>query len=331
VRPGGPAAGLAKVAEPSLGLTVDANAGHLLLSWNPNSPLVSAATRATLTIRDGDHQEDVDLDLATLREGSLVYTPISNDASFRLVVADQTTGRTTAESVRRLAGGPSQVVAAASFPHLRPEAARPAAATSEKPSSPPLEPTLAERRQQAPAPQVAAITVVTAQPAKENSLAARLSAATPIEIPAAPALDSQPDAFAGNAPNLPGASAAAPTPPVPAARQQPPKAAASAVPVAAPFPSLRIGGQAQQARLIKQFPAAYPATAKSWHITGNVRVLAVVGKSGRVRKATAISGPEILHSAAVGSVMKWIYSPAILNGEPVEAQTQVDVNFHTGM
>ena len=66
---------------------------------------------------------------------------------------------------------------------------------------------------------------------------------------------------------------------------------------------------------------------KQARITGIVRVHAVVGKNGRVKKATALSGPQMLRQAAVDSVMKWVYSPAILNGEPVEAETQVDVNF----
>jgi hypothetical protein len=57
-------------------------------------------------------------------------------------------------------------------------------------------------------------------------------------------------------------------------------------------------------------------------------VVAVVSQDGRVKKATAISGPVALRQAAEDSVRKWIYSPAILNGAPVEAAIQVDVSFH---
>ncbi len=311
VRQRGPAAGPAKVADTLLGLKVDTNAGQLLLSWNRNAPLILTATRATLTINDGGHKEDVDLDLATLRNGSTVYSPISNDASFRLEVADQKTGKSQAESVRRLAGRPSS--AAPHVPQVQPQTAKPEAGGNEKP--------VIAQVPQAPAPpqgplrttQVVASTAVTTQAAKENSLAARLRSPKPAEIPAAPALESQPNAFAGSAPNVPGVTVA-PPPPAPS--------------VAAPPSVTRIGGNLQGARVLQQFPVAYPAAAKRWRVTGSVRVVAVVSQDGRVKKATAISGPVALRQAAEDSVMKWIYSPAILNGAPVEAAIQVDVSFH---
>jgi hypothetical protein len=56
-------------------------------------------------------------------------------------------------------------------------------------------------------------------------------------------------------------------------------------------------------------------------------VNAVVGKNGKVKKATAMSGPQILRQSAADSVSKWIFSPAILDGEPVEGEVQVDVSF----
>ncbi len=307
VRPSGPAAGLGKAADTSMGLKVDTSAGQLLLSWNRALPLISTATRATLTIDDGGHKEDVDLDLATLRKGSIAYSAISNNVSFRLEVADQRTGKNQAESVSHLAGRSYPPVAATNVPQVQPQPVRPAPAAAEpKRATAPVQPAPTPPPLQPPAPQVAPTSVVTAQPARENSLAVRLHAAEPAEIPAAPALESQPNAIAGSAPSLPGATVAPPP----------------------PTPSARIGGQAQVARVIKQFPAVYPPAAKTWHISGVVRVIAVVGKDGRVKKATAISGPEVLRTSAVDSVMKWIYSPATVDGEPVEAQTQVDVSFH---
>ena len=54
---------------------------------------------------------------------------------------------------------------------------------------------------------------------------------------------------------------------------------------------------------------------------------AVVGKDGKVKKATPMSGPPLLRQAAAEAVRQWLYSPAMLNGEPIEAETQVDVNF----
>jgi outer membrane biosynthesis protein TonB len=325
VRQRGPAAGSAKAADTLLGLKVDTNAGQLLLSWNRNAPLILTATRATLTINDGGHKEDVDLDLAALRNGSTVYSPISNDVSFRLEVADQKTGKSQAESVRRLAGRPS--LAAPQVPQVQPQTAKAEAGGNEKPVTALVPQVPAPPQRPLRTPQVVASTAVTTQPAKENSLAARLRAPKPAEIPAAPALESQPNAFAGSAPNVPGAVSLAPPPPAPAA-QRPPKAATPAPSVAAPPSVTRIGGNLQAARLLKQSPVAYPTAAKRWRVTGSVSVVAVVSQDGRVKKATAISGPVALRQAAEDSVMKWIYSPAILNGAPVEAAIQVDVSFH---
>ncbi len=176
---------------------------------------------------------------------------------------------------------------------------------------------------------------MTAKPVQQGSLAERLRAAAPAELPAAPAMENQPATLTGQAPNV-TAPVSAPPPPAPA-QQRPPQTQAAAqqpkpnpsAPAPAPATSstTKIGGQAQEARVIKTFPAAYPLIAKTSHIAGIVRVHAVIGKNGRVKKATAMSGPQILRSAAVDSVMKWVYSPAILDGEPVEAETQVDVKF----
>jgi outer membrane biosynthesis protein TonB len=327
-RRGAPATGPARAADSSLGLSLESDAGQLVVSWNRNAPFVSRATRATLTINDGDRQEDVDLDLATLRAGSLVYTPLSNDASFRLNVADNT-GMSRAETVRRLAGRPSPAVAASSVAPAQP----PAGTTDERQPAAVVQPP-APLEQPSP-PQVVPSTA-TAQPARENSLAARLRVAEPAEIPAPPALETRAGALSGSAPNVPGATTA-PLPPPPAAAQ--PRATQPAVkqpasnppaPAAAPAVAARVGGQVQRARLIKQFPVAYPAAAKNWRLSGVVRVTAVIGKDGRVKKATAISGPEVLRPAAVASVMKWIYTPEILNGEPVAAEAQVDVSFRPG-
>ncbi len=336
----GPGGGSATVADNSLGLKVETSAGQLVLSWNRVAPLVAAATRGTLTINDGDHKEDVDLDLTTLRSGSVVYSAISNDVSFRLEVFDQKTGKSQAETVRRLSGRPSPAVVASNAPQTQqpqqqqqqqPQATKPAPAANVPPVTAQTQPAQqAPAQQPAAAPQVVSTTAVTAQPVNPNSLAARLRATEPTELAAAPALDSQPNTFASSAPNVPGATVAAPPPVASAPAGRPAQSAAPQTRQTTPgqpAPGVRVGGQAQEARVIKRFPATYPTIAKTSHITGIVRVHATIGKNGRVKKANAVSGPQILRSAAVDSVLKWIYSPAILDGEPVEAETQVDVNF----
>jgi hypothetical protein len=56
-----------------------------------------------LSIVDGDHTEDVSLDVGQLRNGSITYAPITNDVTFRLVVTEKR-GRSVSESIRVLAG-----------------------------------------------------------------------------------------------------------------------------------------------------------------------------------------------------------------------------------
>ena len=333
-RTGGTGGEPAKLAETSLGLNVESNTGQLLLTWNRNSPLIVNATQATLTITDGDHQEDVPLDLALLHSGSVVYPPISNDVNFRLEVTDAKSGKTKAESVRRLAPRPSPSVPADAS-RTQPQVGRPGpGATDARPAT-----TQTTAAAPVPTPQVATPTVsagpsVTFQPPKPGTLAARLIAP---EVPAGPNLDTSTNTLGGTAPIGSGSGSALPAPPPnPGTTARPPVAPpsqSSAVRPPAPVtttpvqPQVKSPGTAQEARVVTRAAAVYPPLAKQARITGIVRVHAVVGKNGRVKKATALSGPQMLRQAAVDSVMKWVYSPAILNGEPVEAETQVDVNF----
>jgi protein TonB len=82
-----------------------------------------------------------------------------------------------------------------------------------------------------------------------------------------------------------------------------------------------------EARLIRRVPPVYPALARQTRVSGIVRVRASVGRDGKVKKAVAISGPPLLRQAATEAVHLWIYAPAMLNGEPVDSETQVDVSF----
>jgi hypothetical protein len=83
----------------SLALRVETSNGQLLLSWNAHSSAITSASQGSLTIADGDHKEVVDLDLAVLRNGSVVYSSITRNVDFRLEVVDKR-GTRQAESVR---------------------------------------------------------------------------------------------------------------------------------------------------------------------------------------------------------------------------------------
>jgi protein TonB len=89
----------------------------------------------------------------------------------------------------------------------------------------------------------------------------------------------------------------------------------------------RSGGQIQQAVLIYRKDADYPKMAKQTGAKGVVKLNATIGTDGSIKKVTVISGHPMLTGAAVDAVKQWRYRPTMLNGQAVEAETQVLVNF----
>lgn len=97
---------------------------------------------------------------------------------------------------------------------------------------------------------------------------------------------------------------------------------------AAPAPPLiEVGRETQQARLVSQVVPRYPPEAKLRGIQGTVRFNVVIGTSGAVRKIELVGGPIQLVPAAQEAVSQWKYRPTLVNGQPVEVRTIIDVNF----
>lgn len=91
-----------------------------------------------------------------------------------------------------------------------------------------------------------------------------------------------------------------------------------------------VGGQVEAAKIIFQPPPEYPALAIMTRIQGTVRLEAAISRDGRVEDLKVLSGPPLLVKAAVEAVSRWRYQPTLLNGEPVEVLTTIDVNFRLG-
>jgi protein TonB len=81
--------------------------------------------------------------------------------------------------------------------------------------------------------------------------------------------------------------------------------------------------------LVKTQPQ-YPAIAKAARIQGTVVLQATISKTGTIEGLTVVSGPPMLVQAALDAVRSWRYKPYLLNGEPVEVGTQVNVVFSLG-
>ena len=71
----------------------------------------------------------------------------------------------------------------------------------------------------------------------------------------------------------------------------------------------------------------YPDKAKSAGVQGVVILEATISKAGSIRDLSVVSGPLLLQDAALNAVKSWRYKPYLLNGEPVEVQTLINVIF----
>jgi protein TonB len=90
---------------------------------------------------------------------------------------------------------------------------------------------------------------------------------------------------------------------------------------------ITIGGNVQSAKLVQQARPVYPPLAKQARIQGVVRLQAVIAADGTMKNLAVISGHPLLVPAALEAVRQWVYATTLLNGEPVEVITQIDVNF----
>jgi periplasmic protein TonB len=94
-----------------------------------------------------------------------------------------------------------------------------------------------------------------------------------------------------------------------------------------PPQKVRVGGGVMAANLISKVNPVYPPEAKQAGTEGTVRLAVDIGPDGKVVSVNAQSGPDVLVQAAVEAVRQWTYKATLLNGEPVEVLTTVDVNF----
>ncbi len=85
-----------------------------------------------------------------------------------------------------------------------------------------------------------------------------------------------------------------------------------------------------EGRLIHRVQPQYPQIAKLTRTQGVVILHAVIGKDGHIENLTVVSGPALLAESAKQAVKQWEYRPYILNGESVEVETQIIVNFTIG-
>lgn len=91
--------------------------------------------------------------------------------------------------------------------------------------------------------------------------------------------------------------------------------------------TVRMGGDVIAAHGLFLPPPPYPPLAKIAHIQGTVVLEAIIGIDGTINDLKVVKGQPMLARAALDAVKAWRYQPTLLNGEPVEVLTEIDVNF----
>jgi protein TonB len=82
--------------------------------------------------------------------------------------------------------------------------------------------------------------------------------------------------------------------------------------------------------LIRRVQPVYPPLARSARVQGSVLLAAEISKDGTIKDLKLISGHPMLVPAAIQAVSQWRYRPYVLNGEAIEVETQITVNFILG-
>jgi len=92
---------------------------------------------------------------------------------------------------------------------------------------------------------------------------------------------------------------------------------------------IAVGGSVQPSRLIRQVKPVYPDDLQQSGVQGTVLVRAVISKDGTVLHPVVVN-TEVhpgLAKAALDAVSQWTYEPTLLNGQPVEVVTTIDIAF----
>ena len=266
--------------------------GLINVRWNAQGPLIAQARDGRLVITEHDKaSRTMALDAGQLKIGHLTYQSTAESIEFDLEVNDRS-GGVAKESILAVVP-PANAAPQTSHEQI------PAIRTQVIPQPEPPKvqaPAVVESPQASPVKARAFVPPPTQPKSVQGAI-----------IDAPPALANGPVAPVGV--NLPAALAPI-SPPPPGAPQQ-----------------VRVESTLQAANLIKKVVPVYPGLARSAGVEGVVRFTALIGKDGKIRNLKVISGPSPLVDAASDAVKRWVYRPTLLNGQPLEVITDINVTF----
>ncbi len=103
-----------------------------------------------------------------------------------------------------------------------------------------------------------------------------------------------------------------------------------------PATALFIGPRATQSgsvtvgRALSKVAPQYPWEAKQQGVQGEVILSCTISKDGHMKRLEVLAGPPMLQKAALDAVSQWVYHPYLLDGQPVEVETDITVVFDLG-
>jgi|SRR5579863_1488081 TonB family protein len=223
---------------------------------------------------------------------------------------------------------PAKSAPVTSASNAKPSSAQPATPTAvvASPSSQPVAPVAKPAVDDADAA-ADDVTISTPSSTKSSSSAGKAAAATkpaadPLVVKGgtARALQAAPAAPDAPPPSMTGMEAGASAPP--------PNLVGSGGSVPKPvLQTMNVSQGVSQGLLIKKVQPSYPRNALALRIEGPVELMETISKTGDITHIKILSGDPQLTRAAAEAVKQWKYKPYLLNGEPVEIQTQVTINF----
>ena len=89
----------------------------------------------------------------------------------------------------------------------------------------------------------------------------------------------------------------------------------------------RVSGGVMEGMLVHRVLPVYPPMARATRTAGRVELQATISRTGTIENLHVASGPSLLLQAAIDAVRQWRYRPYLLNGEPVEVETTINVDF----
>jgi protein TonB len=111
------------------------------------------------------------------------------------------------------------------------------------------------------------------------------------------------------------ASGGTPTPPAPSVQSE------------AAHRPVSVSSSVMEALLINRVEPAYPAIARTTRTSGAVVLSAVIAADGTIQSLRVVSGSPLLTVAATAAVREWRFKPMLLDGQPIEVQTLITINF----